>query len=980
MLNSNATSATQSINIANVLLSAKYQKVAEDGFGHIFTPDYFASDWDNIYINPSDMKFGNISKGMRKLVAPTLLISSEESKMRYVLASKELPVYIQNEYSKDKGFGYLLAFCISPEVSPEYIFYMCKFGLWDRLMKRLDIDDNFPSWSAIGQVSADPVYGMIKYTPEEIVSSLGRISIHTLSQQKQLIESAKEQDEVVESHRYEVDDLVFRYMILTRQSSIVSQNSLGLLSEAYRIAAGNYVKQEVLDILSQYKFQQDVLSHEELKFLSKHLNELFVSVMSSNTVSFYPSEGFVQPQEVTEFMCKMASFPKDVTVYNPFAGADSYAVTLPNRVVGEEINSISWAIGQIRLFANAAEKRSNIILGDSFESMKSNEKFSAIITSPAYLKYEGHEISDIVRILYDKLEDGGKIACIVPTSLLFRKDTKARIIREELICEKAIASVVLLPQNIFTGTSVSQAVVVLTKGVENQYIQFGDARGCTRYEKSVYRATTFDLDEFIVAFDRDIIDTLEGYAPTEGQIGIAVPYTNLIGSDLTPSIYLTPKPENGIPLSVIADEVPELKGEGISSEYYITGASIPSGMHRKPFEPLKVEELNGSMEKKYVRVPENAVIIAIVNGNVRTVYTEGFTDIITYKPGSIKILKPNDELSARYLAAILSTKEVTDQIKAQTEGLSILPLNKLDLDQIIIPFYENPEVYGQIISDVLSSEMNNLEIELQNTLDSQKRNVRSTRHAINQTLCSLSAKWERLKNHMNSNNGTIRITDTIGRVNPTSFKDFMDGIENTISILNRQVESFSIEKNDYGKSEEINPNEFIENYIAAHSSTEYKMQNLGSSNKIDSLFFSGENDEDHMVHTDSVYYTFKAPKRLVERIFDNIVSNAKAHGFAPSIANPTIQFDWQVNKGKIEITIKNNGLPLKEGVSSSDVFMSDFSTSLKQKANDGSEHFGIGGYEIKSLMEDYGSVKIESKPSSEFPVIYTLSFNDISIV
>lgn len=102
MLNTNSTSAAQSLNIANVLLSAKWQKVADAGLGHVFTSDNFASGWDRIYVNPSDLKYDKVSKGMRKLIAPTLLISSEKSRMAYVVASEDMPVYVQSEYTKDR--------------------------------------------------------------------------------------------------------------------------------------------------------------------------------------------------------------------------------------------------------------------------------------------------------------------------------------------------------------------------------------------------------------------------------------------------------------------------------------------------------------------------------------------------------------------------------------------------------------------------------------------------------------------------------------------------------------------------------------------------------------------------------------------------------------------------------------------------------------------------------------------------------------
>ena len=976
MLHNNTTSAVQSLDITDVLFPAKWHKVVDYNHGLTFTPDNFASGWDSIYVSPLDLKFGLVTIGMRKLVAPTLLITSENAKMAYVLASEEMPVYIQSEYAKNKDFGYLMAFAISPEVSPEYMFYVCKFNLWAQLLHKRIVDDfHFPKWSDVGTGGYyDSIIGdTVFITPEYVVSNLGKISIHTRDKQNELVEVIKELDTVDPQRHYNVATLVDRYMGFSYQEDIFHKKGLGLLAEVYRMCAGNLAKPEVLHILSEYEFKTEILSQEELSYLSKHLNEVFALITTSDGITSHPLDGFVQPQEVTDFLCKMASFPENVTVYNPFAGADSYAITLPNHIVGEEINPIRWALGQIRLFANFAEKRTNITMGDSFESMESCEKFKAIITSPVYLMEEGHEISDIIRMLYGKLEDEGKLACIVSANFLFRKDNKVRTVRETLIKDKAISSIVMLPSNIFTGSSIAQAVIVLTKGIINEEIHFGDASGHTRFAKSIYRATTFDLESFMEAFEADIIDTQEGFEPCEDQTGIAVPYENLVGSDLTPSLYLTPKPENGIPLSELVDEVQELRGKDISAEYFLTGSSIPAAMHRKPFVPVKVENGKVSTVQRYVQIPENSVIIAIVNGNIRTVYTEGFTGKIAFPSGFMKVLQPANDISAKYLASLLSTKIVADQIKAQTVGLTIPRLNKLDLSQVFVPLHETVEEREQLISEVLSSEMNDLESELQEILDNQKREVRSTRHAMIQTLSALSSNWEQLKMFSELHEEGIKLSDIIGRINPISVKDLMGSIGYAMSTLQRQVESLRFEKPDWGKDTEINPYKFINDYITTHSSPAVKMVNIGSNNVADFPYFDDETGDAKYHHTDDAEI-FYAPVRLVERIFNNIVANAKAHGFTADSTNNEIRFDWKSEDGGIVITIANNGLPLKEGVSGDDVLMSGFTTALNENAFDGTLHSGQGGFEIKSLMEDLGTVEVISQPEAEFPVIYKLTF------
>jgi hypothetical protein len=75
------------------------------------------------------------------------------------------------------------------------------------------------------------------------------------------------------------------------------------------------------------------------------------------------------------------------------------------------------------------------------------------------------------------------------------------------------------------------------------------------------------------------------------------------------------------------------------------------------------------------------------------------------------------------------------------------------------------------------------------------------------------------------------------------------------------------------------------------------------------------------------------------------------------------------------VSISNNGKPLDNLISTEDV------TIYGQTSGDTNTHFGIGGYEIKRLMEEFGDkVQIVSNPESEFPVTYKLIFHDTNIL
>lgn len=776
---------------------------------------------------------------------------------------------------------------------------------------------------------------------------------------------------------HDVKFLVDRFMTRSFSLGITTPSGVALLRECYERAAGDFANQKVIEALSFAQFNKDILSEDELTFLSKQLNEVFQQVITGYDVKYAPSLGFIQPHEVTDFMCALASFPNDVTVFNPFAGADSFAVALPNPVVGEEISDTTWALGQIRLFAMGASPRTEIRLGDSFISLEDEKKYKAIISSPAYLTEKGKRIEDIVGLLYDKLEDGGTLVCLVSSGFLFSAGNAFNI-RKRLVDDKALKAVINIPNNIFTWSGVRQAVLVITKGMPNEYVIFADASYYTRFAKSVYRQTSFDWEQFLDDMYEDVTDFGErGEYVMDGDVATAVNYPEIIDTNLSPEIYLSPKPKDGIPLSALASVVKESRED--AADYFIVGSSLPEALHRKPFVPQNEVEKKGTTKGYQVAISGDAILLSIVSGNIRTVYVEDFHGTIAFPNGFVKVLKPAEGVSAKYLAALLSTKIVADQIKAQTTSLTIPRLNKLDLSQIIVPDYQTDEDKQKVISEVLSSEMSELESELNETFEKHKREVRSTRHAMGQTLSALSSNWEQFKLFAKMKDGKIYFTDTIGRVNPITVENLLNSIGYAISTLERQVESLRFEKADWGEDVEINPYGFINEYISTHSTPNVKMVNVGSDNSADIPDMNEVTGDVTYYHTDAMNI-FYAPKRLLERVFNNIVANAKAHGFTSESEYPEIRFDWQEVNGDIVITVANNGLPLKEGVTSEDVLMSGFSTSLNESAADGTLHSGQGGFEIKSLMDGLGSVEILSDPDAEFPVIYKLTFTNTNTV
>lgn len=979
MSNETTTPTIQSIDILKVLLTSKWERVTEPTKGYTFTEGDFAKDWDSIYVQPSQLSYQTVDKPMRKLSTPTLLITTKCARMAFILASKEDPVYLTSEFKKTKEYGYILAYRITPLVLPEYFYYMCLFDEWKRIVDRVDAESIYCSesgWNIIGEDVGD---GDI-ITPESILRGAGRIDIPSIQAQKDMIAATKDQEElftsVKQSSSEAISEILNKYRLLGANLLNQGNVSIGLLLELYKRAAKASVNPKVLEILStRFNYKPGILSDGELHMLQSNFAEVFSQIVNPAEYSWTNSASYLQPKEVTDFLVQLADFPKGVTVYNPFAGLASYGISLPdNKVVGEELEATTWAIAQIRIFATSAD--THITCGDSFIGLDSTEKYDAIISSPVYLKEKGHEIHDIVNHLYDKLSNHGQMLCLVPLSYFFSKHSPIRESRERLISQRAIKGVIALPVNIFPGTRVLQGVIILSKGDANERIIFADASAYTRFAKSVYRMTTFEGAQFL----KDLSDEIEDYFDRGEEIdtstvGAPILYEQLIGNELTPQLYLVPQPKDGIALSELADELPAHHASNSQIDFFITSSSIPESMHQKPYVLSRSKEgVNITTARMQVQLPAEAVIVAINPLGIRTVYTENTRGIVAYPYGVVKILHPKEGISAKYLAALLSLKVVADQFKAQSAGSALPKFDRIDITRIIVPRHKSLEEREHVISEVISSEMSELESEFQENFEKQKREIRSTRHAMIQTLSALSSNWEQLNLFAERQDGRLIFTDTIGQINPISVRDLMGTIGHAISTLERQVESLRFERIDWGKDVEINPYEFINSYINRHVTPSVKMLNVGDENSANFPWYDEEIGKSGIEHTNAAF-VFYAPEKLLERIFNNIVANAYAHGFKGKGSNDNeIRFDWESDEGNIVITIANNGRPLKKGVSGEDVLMSGFTTSLNEDASDGTLHSGQGGFEIKSLMEGLGSVEVISNPESNFPVIYKLIF------
>ncbi|MEK6554322.1 MAG: type I restriction-modification system subunit M, partial [Bdellovibrionota bacterium] len=216
---------------------------------------------------------------------------------------------------------------------------------------------------------------------------------------------------------------------------------------------------------------------------------------------------FYTPAGVAQLLAEVVD-PKDgETIYDPTCGSGSLLIRTANLVksknysiYGQESNASTWALCKMNMFLhgidNANVERGDTIRGPIFLEGNSVKKFNKVVANPPfsldkwgleeaqvdpYGRFKKRDLppkskGDFAFIIHmvESLLERGTAAVVVPHGVLFRGASEGKI-RESFVKENLIDSVIGLPSNLFYGTGIAAAVIVLKKGRKHKDILFIDA-------------------------------------------------------------------------------------------------------------------------------------------------------------------------------------------------------------------------------------------------------------------------------------------------------------------------------------------------------------------------------------------------------------------------------------------------------------------------------------------------------------------------
>ena len=297
----------------------------------------------------------------------------------------------------------------------------------------------------------------------------------------------------------------FREIEASAQGTPSEDDVRGLFSD---FAVNNSQLGQSVQIRNQ-KLADVLLAVRDMDLHTSRFEEFLMKMYASNAGK---SGGeFYTPQEVSELLAELASINNEHidSVYDPACGSGSLLMKFSKTIgktnpelkyYGQEINPTTYNLCRINMFLhNINFSNFDIKLGDTLlKPMHKGMKFDAIVSNPPYsLPWIGKEnpllinderyapasvlapkqYSDLAFTMHmlSHLKETGTCAIVEFPGVLYRGNDEQKI-RQYLVSNNYVDTIIQLPENLFYGVSIATCILVLKKSAKrDSSILFIDA-------------------------------------------------------------------------------------------------------------------------------------------------------------------------------------------------------------------------------------------------------------------------------------------------------------------------------------------------------------------------------------------------------------------------------------------------------------------------------------------------------------------------
>ena len=750
-----------------------------------------------------------------------------------------------------------------------------------------------------------------------------------------------------------------------------------LLVTLYKRVAGENTDQNILEALSKYTaaFYTNALNEEEMDFLANHFSKVSTFIFDNFADKYTHCWIDRLSQKVYEIIGALKEVEAGKTIFIGGAGLCDIALLFPNCTIKgyseygffEELSGDKemWALGQIRLFAAGIKSEIKPFYEDTKNSQYMSDVDIAIFdTADSY----SYPLSNGSEHLFRYMKPNSEFLLFLDKQ--YAAGNSMAGLSKMLVEKKCIYSIVSFEEpNTILRTDTTKTTI------------------CVRANKST----------------SDVVCIKNNATGEQMQLSANM----LDPTILWPSYYLTEKPKEGISFSGIVSFL-DLRPKKIEDIVFkktkfneekeciewilsdkeknilvVTPKNLSTGYENTELYKENLHPAGDPLFEKQLGLLSNIMQPCVllfgrkdkfVVGYIKDLPSEG---IVAYR--QFACLVPKEGIDVRYVAALLLTPEVRNQIMSICEGEVDAQVFPLIMDKIIVPNHSDLE-RATFLSEANYNAFESSRKELEQEHKSYIKAVRMRKHALTQSASAIEATFYALNAYRERQNGTISDNERISRIKQTTVKDAFEYLSMATKDLLVKLDHIADVEYTFTKPEWINPEEFVESYIQKHENgwvnfkpvvTWEKGHNLADK---DVKIKDSENPlkEIIVLKKGEPLHVMQFPKDALKQILDNIVSNAMSHGFKDESRNDyQLRFSWETDGSDLKICVENNGAPIPSDRSTSSLLEYGVSTSL-----DSNGHHGIGCNEIDGIMRKYdGKVEIVSSPEDEFKVKYILTFN-----
>lgn len=530
--------------------------------------------------------------------------------------------------------------------------------------------------------------------------------------------------------------------------------------------------------------------------------------------------------------------------------------------------------------------------------------------------------------------EGRRAVMLFPASVL-TSPGKLEKLRHDITEANLLDTVVLLPANVFSETSIAVAIIMLRSGRKaSDPITLADFSSFIKYKD--------DYEEEKDTIDMDAINEALSSSDNINIIKVSMDNIRAKEYDWFPSNYIFKAP-NGYRKVFLSNLIEPLEGQPCDSlfsgilicerdlvpnpfdeykEHYMKDVSF---LTSNPIDP-DGKEINYDDYETY---PGNPFIIEFGGSELKTYFKEfefGMTREISIPYSCGAFLINTDLIDVNYLRLLLA--QVDSDTKGEFRKYGLKRFDGKGIDPILyVP--NTLEEQRRIYEDAkLNYAVEKARKEgLDKAIDSMKQEymmeVRMRKHDMKPFLSQLDSQAKLITFYLDKIEGNDNVVSAI--------RQKLTGISNAVSELRLHLNRLT-EEDIFGTPEVVNPLEILNELTGTFS-------NYSVALEVDTVAL-----KESQIETPEIFIS----KVDFSTLATTIIENAVSHAFTGegNDYKVLISLSYNANKDIFTIDFKNNGNPMPQG-------MDKFRYGLKGEKGAKSNGTGLGGYRVKSITRHY---------------------------